>query len=123
MEEEVSESEVLLDSLKFDNKVIKTILNPELIKGSSADDVYNESKIKLKQSILKRQRAEIEENKEKNQLLDDFEMINEKVKEFGMIKIVLEDAVEDLNNIREALPELSKELTIIKNLVREREKL
>jgi hypothetical protein len=118
-----SEVGVLIESINFDNDKLSKILNPNMAKGESADKSYKEAKNKLKDTIIKRKWAEGIEDKEEGIILDDYDSINNKLKDLGLLKIGLDNAKEDLGMIKKALPGIKNSLLKIKGLIKERERL
>lgn len=125
MEEKVKDNEVkiLIESIRFDNEKIKNILNPKIRGGLTSESSYKEVRKRLKSSVVKREKAELLENEEMGRLLDDYELINSRFKNLGLLKIALDEAGDDLNTILKVMPDLSSELAKIKKLIKEREDL
>lgn len=113
----------LINSIKFDNEKITGILNPDMAKGVSPEKSYAEARSNLKESVLSVKWAEAVEDEEEAGILDDYELINSKLKDLGLLKLALENAEEDLGVISEALPGLKKDASVIKGLIMERERL
>ena len=117
----VKEAEEVIKELREGLSRVREVLNPEL--GRDPGSVYEEALSSVKGEGARVSEARLSDERLRALLIDDYDLISSKIKELGMTRLVVKEAVRGLRVIKKALPSIKEGLSELRGLLKEHEEL